>query len=60
MRRADLEHLIGAAANITDEDEFVVIGSQAILGAHPVGPAVLLRSMEADVPTCASREGRPD
>ena len=32
MRREDLEHVVGAAANVAGEDEFVVVGSQAILG----------------------------
>lgn len=30
MRRADLEHVVAAAAQIVGEDEFVVVGSQAI------------------------------
>ncbi len=49
MRRADLEHVIGAAANATGEDEFVVIGSQAVLGPFPDAPAALLRSIEVDI-----------
>ena len=49
MRRADLEHVIRAAAAITGEDEIVVVGSQAILGAHPDAPPSLTRSVEADV-----------
>ena len=49
MRREDLEHVIAAAANVTGHDEFVVIGSQAILGTHPTAPAAMLRSLEADV-----------
>jgi hypothetical protein len=49
MRREDLEHVIAAAANVTGHDEFVVIGSQAILGTHPTAPAAMLRSPEADV-----------
>ena len=49
MRRQDLEHVIAAAANVTGEDEFVVVGSQAILGSHPAAPASMLRSLEADV-----------
>lgn len=49
MRRADLEHVIRASAAITGEDEIVVVGSQAILGAHPDAPASLTRSVEADV-----------
>jgi hypothetical protein len=49
MRRDELEHVIGAAANITGEDEFVVICSQAILASYPSAPPELLISMEADV-----------
>jgi hypothetical protein len=49
MRRADLEHVIAAAANALGEDAFVVIGSQAILGPCPDAPETLLRSMEVDL-----------
>ena len=41
--------MIAAAANVTGEDEFVVIGSQAILGSYPDAPESMLRSMEADI-----------
>jgi len=49
MQRHQLEHLIRAAAAITNEYEIVVVGSQAILGAVPQAPAELLQSMEADL-----------
>jgi uncharacterized nucleotidyltransferase DUF6036 len=49
MQRDQLEHVIGAAANVLGEDDFVVIGSQAILGPHPDAPPALLRSMEVDL-----------
>lgn len=49
MRRTELEHIIRAAAAITNECEIVVIGSQSILGAVPTAPSSLLASMEADV-----------
>jgi hypothetical protein len=49
MRRADLEHVIRAAAAVADDDEIVVIGSQAILGRLPDAPDALLWSQEADV-----------
>jgi hypothetical protein len=49
MRRADLEHVIRAAAAVADDDEIVVIGSQAILGRLPDAPEALLWSQEADV-----------
>ena len=49
MTRAQLEHLIRAAADIADDDELVIIGSQAVLGQYPDAPVELLASMEADV-----------
>ncbi len=49
MKRVDLEHIIRAAAEIADDDEIVVIGSQAILGSFPEAPPELLVSVEADV-----------
>jgi hypothetical protein len=49
MTRQQLEHLIRAAAAITDDDAIVVIGSQAILGQFPQAPASLRASMEADL-----------
>ncbi len=49
MNRAQLEHIIRAAAGNADTTEIVVIGSQAILGTYPAAPDELLVSMEADV-----------
>lgn len=49
MLRAQLEHVIRAAAVLADDPDIVVVGSQAILGAWPDAPAVLLASIEADV-----------
>ena len=49
MTRKQLEHIIGAAAAISGDDEIVVVGSQAILGQFPDAPAELLVSNEADV-----------
>lgn len=49
MKRKELEHLIRAAAAITDQYEIMVIGSQSILGAVPNAPEFLLQSMEADM-----------
>ena len=49
MNRAQLEHIIRAAAANTDTTDIVVIGSQAILGAFPNAPVELLTSIEADV-----------
>lgn len=49
MQRSELEHLIRAAAAITNEYEIVVIDSQSILGSAPHAPDFLLQSMEADL-----------
>lgn len=49
MKRQDLEHIIRAAAAITNEYEIVIVGSQSILGAVPSAPDPLLFSQEADI-----------
>ena len=49
MRLRDLDHVVAAAAQIVRETEFVIIGSQAILGSFPDAPDTLLRSQEADI-----------
>ncbi len=49
MKRSDLEHILRASKGITGETEFIVIGSQAILGPFPDAPRVLRQSMEADL-----------
>ncbi len=49
MRRADLEHIIRAASTITDDDELIIVGSQAVLAQYPDAPGDMLLSDEADV-----------
>lgn len=49
MKRADLEHILRASKGITGEREFIVIGSQSILGQFPDAPRELRQSMEADL-----------
>lgn len=49
MKRSDLEHILRASKGITGETEFIVIGSQCILGPHPDAPRVLRHSMELDL-----------
>ncbi len=49
MKRSELEHIIRASGAIADDDEIVIIGSQAILGQFPDAPMQLLVSMEADI-----------
>jgi hypothetical protein len=49
MQRPHLEHIIRAAAGITGADQFVIIGSQALLGQFPDPPAELSVSVKADI-----------
>jgi hypothetical protein len=49
VTREQLEHLLRAAAEISADDEIVVIGSQAILGQFPDAPASMRVSVEADL-----------
>ena len=49
MRRSELEHIIRASGAIAQDDEIIIIGSQAILGQFPDAPVRLLTSMETDV-----------
>ena len=49
MTREELEHVIRASADITGQYEFVVVGSQSILGAVPNPAAVFNMSAEADI-----------
>jgi hypothetical protein len=49
MTRNELEHIIRASAKITDQYEFVILGSQSILGPVPYPEADLTASMEADI-----------
>jgi hypothetical protein len=49
VTRAELEHVIRAAAAIADDPVIVVVGSQAVLGQYPDAPDEMLRSREADV-----------
>jgi hypothetical protein len=49
MKRADLEHVLRAASAITNQRDFIIIGSQSILGQFPDAPAELLVSDEVDI-----------
>jgi hypothetical protein len=49
MTRTELEHLIRVAADIAQDEEIVVIGSQAILAQFPDAPPSLRVSVEADL-----------
>jgi hypothetical protein len=54
MKQSQLEHILRAAAAITGADEFVIIGSQAVLATYPDPPEELTASIEADVFTFRS------
>ena len=49
MTREELEHLIRASGEVTDQYEFVIIGSQSMLGPVPRPEPVFTVSMEADI-----------
>ncbi len=49
MRRDQLEHILRACKGTTGETEFIIVGSQSILGKHPDAPRSLRASIEADV-----------
>ncbi|MBC7460352.1 MAG: hypothetical protein H7287_03220, partial [Thermoleophilia bacterium] len=49
MRRDQLEHVLRAAMALSDQQDFVVIGSQAILGSVAAPPAEIMTSIEADL-----------
>ena len=49
MNRSQLEHIIRASAAILGTDQFVIVGSQSILGAYPTIPPNIARSVEADL-----------
>jgi hypothetical protein len=49
MTRAELEHAIRAACDVSGNNEVYVFGSQAILGQYPDAPESLRQSAEADI-----------
>ena len=49
MTRDELEHIIRASGDITDQYEFMVIGSQSILGPVPNPEAIFMTSAEVDI-----------
>lgn len=49
MNRRDLEHIIRASADLTDQYEFIIVGSQSILGPVPDPEEVFKMSAEADI-----------
>jgi hypothetical protein len=47
MTRDELEHIIRASADLTDQYEFIIVGSLSILGPIPNPPEVFTMSAEA-------------
>ncbi len=47
MNRSELEHLLRASRGHTGERDFIIIGSQSVLGKHPDAPRELRQSMES-------------
>lgn len=49
MNREDLEHIIRASADVTNQYEFIIVGSQSILGSLPHPEEVFKMSAEVDI-----------
>ncbi|MBA4261038.1 MAG: hypothetical protein C0443_03180 [Comamonadaceae bacterium] len=49
MTRDELEHIIRASADVTGQYEFIIVGSQSILGPVPHPEDVFTMSAEADI-----------
>ncbi|HJV75082.1 MAG TPA: DUF6036 family nucleotidyltransferase [Noviherbaspirillum sp.] len=57
MKLQDLEHLLRASGDILGEKQFIVIGSQSLLGKFPNAPAEMMFSREADfIPKTKKRD----
>jgi hypothetical protein len=49
VNREDLEHIIRASGDVTNRFEFIIVGSQSILGSIPNPHQVFTMSAEADI-----------
>ncbi|MEN9865557.1 MAG: hypothetical protein RL748_1147 [Pseudomonadota bacterium] len=49
MKKSQLEHVLRAASRITEENEFIVIGSQSLHGKYPDIADDILASREVDL-----------
>ena len=52
MTRDELEHIIRASGEVTDQYEFMIVGSQSILGPVPNPHEVFTMSAEAHIYPC--------
>jgi hypothetical protein len=57
MNRQEFEHIIKACANATDHHEFLIIGSQAILGSVAAAPRELRISVALSIRPYTSVDG---
>jgi hypothetical protein len=60
VNRAQLEHAIRAACNVSDDTELFVFGSQAILGQYPEAQDALRKFIEVDIETSKLPEAWQD
>jgi hypothetical protein len=49
MQRSELEHILRACAALTGHAQFIIVGSQALLGQFPDAPEELVSSMTAEL-----------
>lgn len=49
MNRKDLEHIIRASADVTNQYDFIILGSQSLLGPVPHPEEIFKMSAEADI-----------
>jgi hypothetical protein len=49
MKKQQVNHGLRAAAELTGEKQFVIIGSQSLHGKHPDLPDDILQSFEVDL-----------
>lgn len=49
MNRDQLEHAIRAACDVSQDQELIIFGSQAIVGTYPEAPGDLRASIEVDI-----------
>jgi hypothetical protein len=49
MKKQQVDHVLRAAGRITDEKQFIIIGSQSLHGKHPDIADDILRSFEVDI-----------
>lgn len=49
MNHYEVEHILRASRGVPGQKEFVIIGSQSVLGKHPHAPRELRQSMEFDI-----------